>query len=110
MPTDISKPPDLFPLTIEWPDELYHRPEESVFVGREASKVPFFDVGIDLIDPEPSAPLRFKVFTDEFSASYEMNFSAKRVTYIPEQEDLLIRKGKKQVQLSEFFGLSPPII
>lgn len=110
IPTDISKPPDLYPLTIEWPDELYHRPEESVFIGREASKVPFFDVGIDMIDPEPGGPLRFKVFTEDFSASYELTFGAKKVSYIPETEDLLIRRGKKQALLSEFFGVSHPII
>ncbi len=107
---DISKPPDLYPLTIEWPDELYHRPEESVLIGREASKVPFFDVGIDLIDPEPGVPLRFRVFTEDFSATYELTFGAKKVTYIPEKEDLLIRRGKKQELLSEFFATCHPII
>lgn len=80
--------PDLYPLTIEWPDELYHRPEESVLIGTEASKVPFFDVGIDLIDPEPGAPLRFKVYTEDFSASYELTFGAKKVAYIPETQDI----------------------
>jgi superfamily II DNA or RNA helicase len=110
IPTDISKPPDLYPLTIEWPDELYHRPEESVLIGRDTLKVPFFDVGIDLLDPEPGAPLRFKVSTEDFSASYELTFGAKRVTYIPEKEDLLIRRGKKQELLSEFLGQSHPII
>jgi hypothetical protein len=78
IPTDISRPPDLYPLAVDWPDELYQRPEESVFIGHDASKVPFFDVGIDLIDPEPSTPLRFKVFAEDFSASYELAFSGTR--------------------------------
>jgi superfamily II DNA or RNA helicase len=110
IPKDISKPPDLHPLTIEWPDELYQRSEETVWIGRDPSKVPFFDVGIDLINPQIGGPLKFSVFTDDLSASYELKFSPNKVTYIPEKEDLLIRTGKKQQKLSEFFGSSHPII
>ncbi|MGB6877670.1 MAG: hypothetical protein WBD87_16725 [Candidatus Acidiferrales bacterium] len=57
IPKDILKPPDLYPLTIEWPDELFQRPEESAWIEGEAVRVPFFDVGIDPVDPAPSSPL-----------------------------------------------------
>jgi superfamily II DNA or RNA helicase len=110
IPSDITKPPDLYPLTIEWPDELYHRPEESVFIGTETSQLALFEVGVDLVDPKPAGPLKFRVSSDAFSATYELTFGEKRVTYIPEKRDLWIRRGKKQVLLSEFFSTAHPII
>jgi superfamily II DNA or RNA helicase len=110
VPRDISGPPDLYPLTVEWPDELYHRSEESVFVDDGTSKVPFFEVGIDLIEPAPGSPLRFRVFTEDFSSSYRLRFSENSVTYVPEAEDLSIKIGKKMRKLSEFFGLAHPIV
>ena len=110
IPTDISGPPDLYPLTVEWPDELYQRTEESIFIGSEEASTPFFEVGIELLDPAPAKPLRFKVFTEDFSASYGMKFSPNKVTYVPDDKDLSIRLGKRVLPLSEFLGRWHPII
>jgi superfamily II DNA or RNA helicase len=110
VPEDISGPPALYPLTVEWPDELYERAEESILIDHGAVRIPFFDVGIDLIDPAPSAPIRFKVFAEEFSASYQVKFSESKVIYLPDGEDLVIRVGRKVLKLSDFFSVAHPII
>jgi superfamily II DNA or RNA helicase len=110
VPEDISGPPALHPLTIEWPDDLYERTEESTLIGHGALRVPFFEVGLDLIDPAPSSAIRFKVFADEFSASYRLKFGADKVTYVPEAEELVIRVGRRNLKLSDFFNGAHPII
>lgn len=110
VPEDIVKPPDLYPLTIEWPDEFYQRSEESIVIDRGTVRAPFFDVGIDLIDPAPGQQIRFSVFTEEFSASYRLKFTETNVVYAPDGEDLLLRVGRKSFNLSEFFSIAHPII
>jgi superfamily II DNA or RNA helicase len=110
VPEDLSRPPNLYPLTIEWPDELYQHTEQSVFIEDEKTRVPFFDVGVDLIHPAPSETLRFRVFTEEFSASYTLEFRADKVVYVPESNDLSIRVGKRVRTLSDFFSTAHPII
>jgi superfamily II DNA or RNA helicase len=110
VPEDIATPPALYPLAIEWPDELYQRTEESIFIDHGTAKVPFFDVGIDLINPAPGEQIKFKVFTEDFSASYRLRFVENKVVYMPDAEDLLIRIGRKPFKLSEFFAIAHPII
>jgi superfamily II DNA or RNA helicase len=107
---DISGPPsDLFPITIEWPDELYRRGEESVQIGNGATQVPFFEVDLNLIDPAPGAPLKFVVECDEFSSEYEIVFAKEGVSYQSKNE-LLISFGKSRAVLSEYFVKAHPVI
>ena len=111
LPEDISKTPDLYPLVIEWPDEFYHRSEESIFLQTTNTTVPFFNVSIELLDPGPGIPIRFKVFSEEFSASYILKFVDGKVAYACDSgEDLLVRFGRKSTKLSEYFGFAHPII
>ena len=84
-PEDITGPPDLYPLTIEWPDEFYERMEETIFIHLGTERVPFFNVGIDLIDPAPKSAIRFQVSTETTSAIYKMKFVANRVSYFPDK-------------------------
>jgi superfamily II DNA or RNA helicase len=119
VPEDITGPPsDLFPITIEWPDELYRRGEESISIGNGAISVPFFDVGFDLIEPERGQPLKFSVGNDQFSAEYQLLFEQDRDSFgrvfwkavYHANRELLIFLGKKRFLLSEYFGFAHPII
>jgi hypothetical protein len=110
VPEEITGPPaDLFPITIEWPDELYRRGEESVFVGNGATQVPFFEIDLSLVSPAPGGPLRFVVESDDWSSEYEMVFGANGVSYQTKNE-LLIYFGKSRAVLSEYFAKAHPII
>lgn len=109
VPEDITSPPDLFPLTIEWPDELYRRGEESVVVGNGAVSSPFFEISLELFEPQPASTLRFTVESDEFSSEYEMVFGTNGVSYLS-NHDLIISFGKRRMLLSEYFSKAHPII
>jgi hypothetical protein len=110
VPEDITGPPDLYPLTIEWPDEFYQRMEESVFIQWGSERVPFFNVGLDLIDPAPKIAIRFRVSTEKTSANYQMRFAGNNVSYVPEETDLVIGIGKRTFRLSEYFANAHPLI
>jgi hypothetical protein len=110
LPEDISgPPPDLYPITIEWPDELFRRAEESTSIGNGAVSVPFFDVGLELVEPDRGQPIKFTVGNEQFSAEYQLHFEKDRVVYRSNQE-LLIFLGKRRFLLSEFFGSAHPIV
>ena len=109
VPEDISAPPDLFPLTIEWPDELYRRGEESVLIGNGSLAVPFFEIGLELIDPQPASPLHFAVECDDFSSKYIIEFGAQGVSYRSD-DDLIISLGRRRMVLSEYLAKAHPII
>jgi superfamily II DNA or RNA helicase len=106
----ISGPPkELFPITIEWPDELYRRGEESVQIGNGAVQIPFFEIDLNLINPAPGDPLRFIVECDEFSSEYEVVFEKEGVSYRTANE-LILSFGKSRAVLSEYFAKAHPII
>ncbi|MFY9732353.1 MAG: DEAD/DEAH box helicase family protein [Candidatus Acidiferrales bacterium] len=112
IPEDISETPDLYPLFIEWPDELYRRPEESIFVENGKTSAPFFNVGIDLVDPAPKAPIQFVVHTEQFSGTYKLTFVGGKAIYLREEGDeLSLRIGKKTaIRLSDFMKDAHPVI
>lgn len=110
VPEDIPGPPDLYPLTVEWPDEFYQRMEDSVFIEQGAERVPFFNVGLDLIDPAPKVTIRFRVSTEETSADYRIKFAGGKVSYVPQEKDLVIGVGRKTFKLSEYFAVAHPLI
>jgi hypothetical protein len=109
VPEDLTSPPDLFPLTIEWPDELYRRGEESVEIGNGAVSAPFFEISLELFEPQPGATLKFTVESDEFSSQYEIAFGINGVSYVSDH-DLIISFGKRRALLSEYFSKAHPII
>ena len=111
IPEDISGTPDLYPLFVEWPDELYRRSEESVVVEGENYSLPFFNIGIDLVDPEPKQPIRFVVHSEKFSTTFKLAFVGGTVIYVREVgPDLNIKFGKKTVRLADYFADAHPII
>ena len=109
VPKDISSPPDLFPLTVDWPDELYRRDEESILLSNGAVSVPFFEASLELFEPQPASALSFTVETEQFSARYELHFDKDGVSYHPDN-DLIISLGKRRMLLSDYFAKAHPIV
>jgi superfamily II DNA or RNA helicase len=111
VPEVISQRPALVPLAIEWPDAFFRRSEEAVFIEIGEERTPFFDCGLELTNNSLSDPIRFRVFTDGGHAEYEVQFSANGVVYSPvDQQIARIVTGRKNLDLSQWFKLEPPII
>lgn len=111
IPEDLSKTPNLYPLVIEWPDDIYHRTEESISLRSGDAIDLLFDVSIELLQPAPESPIRFHVFSENFSASYILKFVDGKVLYECDHgDDLLIKFGKKSTKLSQYFSFAHPVI
>jgi superfamily II DNA or RNA helicase len=111
VPTDIEERPKLFALAIEWPDSFYARTEDAIHIGFGQSKYSFHEVGLELINPDDSSPIRFRVFTETDSATFEIKYSKTGAEYIPlDQKNVMISVGRKVRTLPEWFHVDPPIV
>src|SRR3954468_10944253 len=111
VPTDISESPKLFALAIEWPDSFYTRTEDSVQLGFGSAKYSFHEVGFELINPDESSPIRFRIFTETQSATFEIRYSKTGAEYVPlDNMSVTVAVGKKKKPLPEWFQTDPPIV
>lgn len=111
VPKQVTARPTGVPLAVQWPDELLERSEELVEfrIGNETA--PLLDVGLEVVDPDPTGPIRFRVFTESESAEYEVTFVNGHVEYRPRGStgvDVIIARRSRS--LSDFFREDPPAI
>lgn len=110
VPEPITERPAAVPLTIEWPHELFEKPEELVLFKSDASAVPFFDVGIRLDSHSETGPITFVVeLTPGETFKYIVSFDD-GMKSTPLSKEIHIQYGKKSFPLSEWLASRPPII
>jgi len=104
-----SRPPRV-PVMIEWWETLLRRSEDYVTITFGAVDVPFVDVGLDIVNRTTTGNLTFRVFTDNESREYKVDFFGDKVAYRPTQGDLKINFGRRRsFLLSAYFQDEPPI-
>lgn len=111
IPVPVTERPSLAPLAIEWPEEFYNRDEELVSVAFGERIVPFYEVGLELVNHERTGPLRFRVFTANEAREYQVQFSEGGPSYTPtgwDEAEILV--GKRRRPLSEWFRSETPRI
>lgn len=107
----ITNRPELVPVTIEWSEDFLHRSEDAIEVDVAGDVVPFFDVGMELVDHKKDGSLRFRVFTEDKSVEYQVSFRRASVEFVPtgtESVDMVVSKRRKS--LSDWFQQEPPVI
>lgn len=111
VPKILSARPDLVPLAIEWPDDLFLRPEDSLQLDIGGDRVPFFEVGLELVDHTPDQPIRFRVFGEHWNAEYEIVFKQDEVEYRPVGAlDPQLISFRTKRSLSQWFEDYPPTV
>lgn len=66
---------------------------------------------MELVEHREDGTLRFRVFTENKSAEYEIRFHADTIEYVPTGTPVVeIEMSKKRKSLSEWFQTEPPII
>lgn len=110
-PITIPARPDVVPLAIEWDDDILERKEDLIHVEIGGEQVPFYEVGLELLDHRVDGPIRFRVSTPAQSADYEVRFGDNRVDYVPLgplAAEIII--SHRRTSLSEWFQHEPPTI
>lgn len=111
VPKPLTARPAGVPLAVQWPDELLDRGEELVEfkIGEETALL--MQVSIEVVDPDPTASIRFRVFTETSSAEYEVVFASGRVDYRPTGAAVVdVMISRRTRSLAELFRESPPAI
>jgi len=110
-PEEVQDRPQLMPITIDWYEDFVERRDELVFVRVHGSEVPLFEIGIELVEPRETGPIRFRVFSDVASSLYAMRFDGNRVVFAPESDgDVTLRVSKRDYTLGEWLSEHPPIV
>lgn len=115
VPEEVDKRPNLIPMAVEWPAQVWARPEDNVLIDVAGDIVPLHEAGIELSSYAPSGPLRFRVFTETQTAVYELRFRKHSVRYVPVgKNEAGIRLSKnpraRMYPLGDWLEENPPII
>lgn len=111
VPTQINERPSAVPLTVEWPTELFEKPEELVEFRGGGVSVPFYDVGFDLVRRSATGPIRLAVSigTDR-TYTFTMQFSGPEMKCVADGDDVELVMGRKAYRLSEWLTKYSPIV
>lgn len=111
VPRQIMERPDLVPLVIEWPEEMLKRNEATVQVDIDGEVLPFYEVGLELVEHQREGMLRFCVSGETKRAEYRIVFRGNVVDFEPTGlATVSIMAGRRRRSLSEWFQDEPPVI
>jgi hypothetical protein len=110
LPEAITARPVAVPLTIEWPPEIFERPEEHVYLRAPGgSPVPLHEVELRLDGHSETGPIAFVVAFGASSVRYTFSF-ANGMRIIPAATDAQIQWGKKWFPLSQWLEKWSPVL
>lgn len=111
IPKRVTARPAGVSLSVQWPDELLDRSEELVEFRIGEDTASLLEVGIEVVDPDAAGPVRFRVFTENASAEYEVVFGEAgteyRATGATAADIVMSRRARA---LSDFFRDNPPTV
>lgn len=87
--------------------------EEDFQVVFDGTDAPLYEVGIEIVEPRIGGPIKFRVFTEEVEALYEVQFTSKGVIYAPIRPvSAAIKRSPRsqEISLSEWFDKEHPVI
>jgi hypothetical protein len=110
LPETVGARPEVVPVTIEWSEVVLQRPEENISIAVGDVKAPLTDVGLGISRFESDGPLRFRIWSDEWQAEYDVVFVGEEVEYQPVAGGADILFGRRRMPLSHWFKEEPPPI
>lgn len=109
VPEPITERPNAVPLTIEWPAELYEKPEDHVYFRGRGVTEPFFNVGLRLDGHSETGPIDFIVTLGTHDFHYTLSF-ANEMQCIAKSDDVEIQYGKRWFPLSDWLSKRSPVV
>lgn len=113
-PKTIIKRPELYPIAIDWNEDLYLQNEDAIYLVKGESLYPLYNFDIELINPSIDRRIQFRIKHDNFSSIYELEFLKVKERDIYRfncvSEPLSIRIGRSTTKLVDYFYEQSPII
>lgn len=107
-PVYVRERPSLVPLAIEWPLAFLSEQEDKISVKIKDNEVLFYDADLEIVDHTRHDPIRFRVVVGDAYAEYRVSFGADGTRYLATGNEVLVRIGKRERPLSEWFRQYAP--
>lgn len=109
--------PNLMPITVDWPEEMYTTAEMLWSVGIGDRDYPVSEVDLEMATPSIDGPLKFKIVADDQEVELELQLfeDEEGPNYrfvVPSGTGVRIRRGERAEaeNATEFFYEDPPMI
>jgi len=109
-PQAIESRPELVPLALEWPPELFFNTSEEVKVEVNGVSWPLVDVDLRPSRYEPTGPIRFAAASGEWSCEYELELAEGAMSFRPVQAEAIVISRRGRRSLSELLAESGLLI
>lgn len=111
VPQVITERPMVVPYGIEWPLDMELINDRSFIITNGINEFSIYELDIKLLNYNESGPLTFSIKNDLITEEYilnitEGNYEFKAIT----SSNLIIKKGKNEWHMDEFFNDNPPRI
>lgn len=112
----ISVRPAKFPLTIDWPEEIYEYTEASWSILIDDREFPLSEVGIELVSPGETGPLAFRLVSNDLAIGVVLELfetaAGPDCRFVVEAgRTARLQRGESDPQeLADFFTSLPPVI
>lgn len=113
--TPIVNRPQLMPIGIDWPEQVYKEKENSYGIKFDDTEWALHETSIDLVDPAENGELRFKLFSADDSLVLSLNLFGKvgqedfRFSVIGSRK-VWFGNRSSRIRLEDFFYANPPVI
>jgi hypothetical protein len=107
---EINDRPGSAPIAVEWPSEFWEYSEESLQLNVDGDTASFYDVGLEIVEPSKIGPIRFRVFTDDKSVEYAVEFRKGKLDYVVTKGSpvtIIVRKRLYYLLTDRFREYSP---
>lgn len=108
-PEIVEDRPQLVPLALEWPWQIYASLTEELKVDNEESSCPLVDTELRLNSHTDSGNIAFSIITHEWSAEYELTFGPDGLNYNAIGPEVVVTNRRSRVAMSVFlktYGLT----
>jgi len=113
-PKTIIKRPELYPISIDWNEDLYLQNEDAIYLVKGELLYPIYHFDIELINPSVDGRIQFQIKHNDFSSIYELEFLKVKEREIYRfncvSEPLSIKIGRTTTKLVDYFYDQSPII
>lgn len=109
-PEAVEARPDLVPLALEWPPELFLNTSEEMKVEIDGGQSPLVDVELRLDAHTGTGPIPFSVASQDKSCKYELDFVNGAMSFRAVGSEAVVVSRWSRLPLSQFLGKSELII
>lgn len=115
VPVLVSERPLKMPITIEWPEQIYHEVESVFEFVVDAEAIPLYETELVLKEPSQDGELLFELCSTTMKVVFKLEIFKKNDTFdyrlkIIGDHRVTIKRGVSQMPLDKYFYDNPPLI